>query len=358
MLFGDQAPGGDGGAGGSGGTGGGVNAGAGSPGTAGSDGRADGLGGEGGTGGAGGTVLFTPLAQALIQFVNASRMDMSGTAASLDTPINYNADIYAAVPTLMTANYGFDGYMGVPGLNGTSAVDRAIAAAYNVAWDNVDPALGAAQRAYTSAVSTDNFEAAYGVDLLLGDTMPLVFSNPLVPTTLDPTDFLVSLSDGSQVVPDTAAFLLNLEFNERQTVVIAGAFGNRLQPDDPTALYPVSVEVVEDSTPLQMLTHSGIASAVGLSQAGSNPYVTGNGPRLVAAKLNYFSNLGEGGPIGVSLASQDKSGSDLYGDQAQYRLRLYTSAGFSPDGIASLMPSEFSRYTSSWRPPPTTGRPS
>ena len=64
----------------------------------------------------------------------------------------------------------------------------------------------------------------------------------------------------------------------------------------------------------------------------------------MAAKLNYFSNLGEGGPIGVSLASQNNSGSDLYGSAAQYRLRLYTSAGFSPDGIASLLPAEFSRY--------------
>jgi hypothetical protein len=174
--------------------------------------------------------------------------------------------------------------------------------------------------------------------------MPLVFSHPLLPTTMNPTDFLVSLSDGSQVVPLTAAFLPNLEFNERQTVVISGSFGNRLQPGEPGALYPLSVTVVEDSTPLQMLTSSGILSAVGLTQTSSNPYVTGNGPRLVAAKLNIFSNVGEGGPIGVSLASQNNSGSDLYGSQAQYRLRLYTSAGFSPDGIASLMPSEFSRY--------------
>lgn len=63
----------------------------------------------------------------------------------------------------------------------------------------------------------------------------------------------------------------------------------------------------------------------------------------MAAKLNYFSNLGEGGPIGMSLASQNNSGADLYGSQAQYRLRLYTSAPAS-DGIASLLPGEFSRY--------------
>ncbi len=142
----------------------------------------------------------------------------------------------------------------------------------------------------------------------------------------------------------TAAFLPNLEFNERQSVVIAGYFGNRLQPGDPGALYPVSVTLVDDGSPLQLLTNTEPDSAVGLSAQSSNPYVTGNGPRLATAKLNYFSNLGEGGPIGVSTASQNNSGADLYGSQAQYRLRLYTSAGFSPDGIASLLPSEFSRY--------------
>ncbi len=287
---------------------------------------------------------MTPLAGPLLQFVNASRADTSGTAASLQTPINFNADIFTVAPVLMTANYGFEGYLGVPGLNGTGDADRDIAAAYNVAWETLDPALGAAQRAYTSAVSTDNVNAVYGVDLLLADTMPLVFSNPILPTTLNPTDFLVTLSDGSQVTPLMAAFLPNLEFNERQTVVIAGSFGNRLQPTDPGALYPVSVQVVDDGTPLRLLAAAGLVSAVGLSAASSNPYVTGNGPRLVAAKLNYFSDLGEGGPIGVSLASQNNSGSDLYGSQAQYRLRLYTSAGFSPDGIASLLPGEFSRY--------------
>ena len=348
LVFGNQALGGAGGLGGSGGDGGGVNPGSGSAGDAGGTGSTDGAGGSGGVGGiggtAGGTVIVTPLADQLIGFVNASRTDTSGTAASLLTPINYNADIFAATPSIITANYGFDGYMGVPGMNGTSGTDRAIAGFYNVAWETLDPALNAAQRAYTSGVSTDNITAVYGVDLLLADTIPVVFSNPVLPTTVNPTDFLITLSDGSQVAPLTAAFLPNLEFNERQTVVIAGYFGNRLQPGDPAALYPVSVTIVDDGSPLQLLTNTGPVSALGLSVASSNPYVTGNGPRLVVAKLNYFSNLGEGGPIGVSQASQNNSGADLYGSQAQYRLRLYTSAGFSPDGIAGLLPSDFSRY--------------
>lgn len=348
ILLGIQAAGGGGGTGGTGGAGGGVDPGSGASGEVGSAGAADGAGGSGGSGGtggtAGGTSRFTPLADALVQFVNASRADMSGTAASLLTPINYNADIFATTPALITANYGFEGYIGVPGLDGTTEQYRKLAAQFNIAWDQIDPSLGASQRAYYSAVSTSEASSIYGVDLYLADTIPLVFTNPILPTTMSPADFLVTLSDGSQVTPLAASFLPNLEFNERQCVVLDGEFGNRIQPGDPGALYPVSVTVVDDGTPLQLLTNSGLVSAVGLSQSSANPYVAGNGPRLVAAKLNYFSNLGEGGPIGVGLASQDNSGSDLYGSQAQYRLRLYTSAGFSPDGIASVLPSEFSRY--------------
>ena len=289
-------------------------------------------------------VRFTPLAQPLLDFVEQSRRDLSSTAASLLTPINYNADLFGETPVLLTGNYGFEGYIGVPGLTGTDAASQQVAADFNVAWQALNPALGAAQRAYTSAISTDDASSMYGVDLVLADTMPLVFSLPLLPTRLDGTDFRVTLNDSSQVTPQSAAFLPNLEFNERQTVVIAGAFGNRLQPGDPAARYPVSVTVVNDGSPLELLSARGPVSAVGLNVASSNPYVSGNGPILVAAKLNHISNLGEGGPIGVSLASQDNSGLDLYGDQAMFRLRLYTSAGFSPDGIASLLPSQFDRY--------------
>ncbi|HEY7802905.1 MAG TPA: DUF4214 domain-containing protein, partial [Orrella sp.] len=67
------------------------------------------------------------------------------------------------------------------------------------------------------------------------------------------------------------------------------------------------------------------------------------GPRLLAAKLDAYSDLGEGSPS-WQTASTENSGSDLYGTQAAYRLRLYTSAGFSPDGIASISPDDFAKF--------------
>ena len=135
-------------------------------------------------------IRFTPLADPLLRYVNTSRADLSGTTASLLTPINYNADIFAATPTLLTGNYGFEGYLGIPGLSGTGTTAQATAAANNVAWQNIDPSLNAAQRAYSSAVSDSNALSVYGLPLLRADTLPLVFSHPVLPTNLNGSDFV------------------------------------------------------------------------------------------------------------------------------------------------------------------------
>jgi hypothetical protein len=102
------------------------------------------------------------------------------------------------------------------------------------------------------------------------------------------------------------------------------------------------VGIVLDATPLEMVGPNGPISPVGIAIDSLNPYVQGNGPKIVAAKLDRFSDLGEGAPLWLTT-NQNNSGVDLYGDQAQFRLRIYTSAGFSPDGIASLLPTEFGR---------------
>lgn len=287
---------------------------------------------------------YTAWADPLLNYINADLANTSGEATSVLTPINYNADLFANEAKFLTGNYGFDGYLGVPGLQSNNA--QQAAAQYNVAWESVDSSLNPSSRALTSGVSVIGASSSYGANLLLQDTIPLVLSYPVLPTTLDGdgSDFEVTLNDGSIVTPLVASLLPNLEYNERQTVVIIGDFGNRLQPGETGARYPVSVRVVNDNTPLQMLSAKGPVNAVGLSIASQNSYVEGNGPKLVAAKLNSFSPIGEGGPSGVGQTSANNNGADLYGERSQYRLRLYTSAGFSPDGIASLLPTDFSNY--------------
>ena len=292
-------------------------------------------------------ITFTPLANNLIATITANKLNTSSKAASLLTPINYSADIFDLTPRMITANYGFDGYMGVPGMGtGTAASNQEVARQYNVSWQYIDKNLypNAGQRAYTSGLDYDTSYSSNEVYMDRADTIPVVFSMPVLPTTVNATDFAVTLNDGSVVTPVVASMIPNLEYNERQTVVLDGEFGNRLQPGQPGALYPISVTIVNDGTPFQLLTTTGPVSIVGTTVASSNPYVLGNGPRLVGAKLNRFSDLGEGAPAILGMVTIRNSGSDLYGSDAQYRLRLYTSAGFSPDGIAGLLPSDYANY--------------
>lgn len=290
-----------------------------------------------------GKLVYGELAQPLLDYLATINADTVPSSAALATNVVLGADFYGAQPRIITANYGFDGYMGVPGLIGTGNAARLAAHAHDVAWQSLDPGLDAPARAHYSAVGVAAFRAIYGVDALLADTIPVVFSHPVLPTSVTPEAFRITLNDGSTVTPVTASLIPNLEYNERQTVVLSGYWGNRVAPGQPGAQYPVRVDVVAADTPMLLLTPHGLAPAVGLGLDSQNPYVLGNGPRLVAAKLNLYSDLGEGGPQSQAN-SVANSGTDLYGQQAEYRLRLYTSAGFSPDGIASIRPDDYGRF--------------
>ncbi|MCK9510991.1 MAG: DUF4214 domain-containing protein [Pigmentiphaga sp.] len=289
------------------------------------------------------TIQYTELAQPLLQYLRHDKLSLIPSSAGLNLALHLGADYYGADPRIITANYGFEGYMGVPGLDGIDAASREAAFAANIAWQELDPALDAAARAYYSAVGYDNFLALYGVAALQGDTIPVVFSHPVLGNTVDPAAFRITLNTGETVTPLTASFLPNTEYNERQTVVLTGYWGNRLGTDDADAVYPVYVDIVATDTPLTLLTADGLVPAVGLGIESQNPYMEGNGPRLVGANLDRISDLGEGAPFWL-LSSNQNSGIDLFGDEAAFRLRLYTSAGFSPDGIASILPDEFGRY--------------
>lgn len=290
-----------------------------------------------------GELVYGELAQPLLDYLAQVNADSVPSSPALATNIVLGADFYGAQPRIITANYGFDGYMGVPGLVGTGNAARLAAHAHDVSWQALDPGLDASARAHYSAVGVATFRALYGVDVLLADTIPVVFSHPVLPASVTPEAFRVTLDDGSTVTPVTASFIPNLEYNERQTVVLTGYWGNRIAPGQPGAQYPVRVDVVAADTAMMLVTPDGLAPAAGLGIESRNPYVPGNGPRLVAAKLNLYSGLGEGGPQSQSN-SVANSGEDLYGERAEYRLRLYTSAGFSPDGIASIRPGDYGRF--------------
>ena len=264
---------------------------------------------------------------------------------SNDTLIN--ADIWDDEPKIFTANYAFEGIQGVEG-----TTKAAIEAAGGTWIDSVPEACSAiVNPARTTTQTPSGVSNMFGYPTYYADAMPIVFSWPVKVTTVGPGDFRLTLNTGEVVYPEVASIAPNLEWNERSTVVVFGEFGNRISPDKPGAVYVEKVEVVDDDqdgTPLMLVGPGGkLFNAVGLSYDASCciPYGPGaKGPTLVAAKLSYFSNDGEYTAADGGAAVYPNSCSDLYGEEVQYRLRMYTSGGFSPDGVSPLLPDDYETF--------------
>lgn len=276
-------------------------------------------------------------ALALLPFpaVATPNPEPSATYRLLMQDILINADLWSETPEILSASYGFEGITGVPG-NKQAVIDA------GGAWQDLEGYENPPYRSQTAAATPAGIAVNYGYPVFYADALPVVFSWPVLPSTVRPQDFLIHLNTGEIVRPEVASIVPNQEYNERNTVVIFGEFGNRLPPGTDGAIYPVKVEIAPDAA-LQLYGKQGAVSAAGLSRDSGNPYTVDGGPTLVGAKLSRMSTLGEGAP--APFAGQlPNDGVTLYGEDAQFRLRVLTTGGFSPDGVTSLMPDAFSQH--------------
>ena len=269
-----------------------------------------------------------------------------------------NADLWTEQPEILGAGLGFTDINGVPDLTVDDLdASKRIATLAGGAWNTPNcaadevPVLGN----YTAVTTPETIEMIWGTPTYFADGYPIEFSWPVVPSTLNPTDFELTLNTGEKVTPDVASIFPNWELNERNTVVIFGQLGNRVSPDAPGLIWPVSLKVVDDGTPLELLGPDGTVSAVGLTfdspppSSYTDPDVAPEdrgGPNLVAAKLSRMSTDGEGWEDGPKFiqGAMPNDGVSLYGDEAQYRLRVLTSGGMTPNGIRGLFPTDFENY--------------
>lgn len=278
------------------------------------------------------------------------------------------SDMWATTPRIMGVSLNFTDIIGVPGLdvsnkNQTLAEARAAVLSAGGAWNDDVTCSAAADWstkpwAYTTAVGTTQYTQAWGAafNAVNWDVVQVQFSWPPRPSTLQGTDFQVTLNDGTTVVPDNATVGPNFEYNEGTTVVMNGpTLGNRLPKSDPGARYPVAVKVLADATPLQLVGPKGrLVSAVGL--AGTNdrtPYddqpadpAKWTGPRMIAAKITRMSTAGEGGPALLASGKLPNDGVAIFGSaKARYRVRIATLGGaFSPDGLRAMYPNEYRSF--------------
>jgi hypothetical protein len=261
------------------------------------------------------------------------------------------SDIYGGInskPRILAASSGFRGIIGIPGLSGSNGIALASAAGAGIVAELVNRDPPAPLRNITSGspvtgVQLGGFSNSAATETLM-DAMPIEFSHPVLPSTVLPKNFRIRLNTGEVVTPLYVAQNPNYDLNERQTVVAYGYFGNRLPSSNPSSRYPVLFEVVGSDTPLQLITPRGLVNGSGLSHSSNNPYDPYNGPTLVGAKLSRLSLAGDY-PSPAFANSIGNHGVEYYGTGANlYRLRLFTSAGFSPNGVSGFKPQEFSRF--------------
>ena len=281
-----------------------------------------------------------------------------------ETPLSYqilrqdvivNADIWARKPEMMAAGLGFTSIVGIPKLSTSDvALSETLTDLAGGTWNNVHCANGQTPplSSYTSASTPAGVRSYYGEDVYYSDGLPVEFSWPIVPSTLDADDFKVRLSNGTSVTPQVTSIWPNFEYNERSVAVLFGHFGNRVPPAEPGAIYPTSVQVVRGSSTLELVgPGSRIVSAVGFSvTTPGSPYTDPRippaergGPTLVAAKLSKMSAVGNTGPR-IFRQNLPNDGVSLYGRQAKFRLRMYTSGGMTPNGVTPLLPTGYDQY--------------
>ncbi len=247
------------------------------------------------------------------------------------------ADYWSDELVILSAGMGFDNIIGVPD-DDLETVREAGGTYY------AEPVCVEPHDPMTSVFSPTTVERGYRGFADYDDGLPVVFSWPVLTSTVHPEDFLFTLNTGEQVVPNSAGLTPNWELNERNVLVVFGDFGNRGRADEPDAVFPVKVEIVDDGTPLVFLGPNGEQSGVGLTwETDATPY--DSGPKLVGAKLNHVGEEPEGeGGFGLlerTLLPNDEFA--LYGG-GDFRVRVLTTGGFSPDGLTGVTPDQYGDF--------------
>jgi sugar lactone lactonase YvrE len=264
------------------------------------------------------------------------------------------ADYWSEEPKILSAGVGFCDIVGVGEIGDVLTKDLVKQA--GGAWLS-DINCGDDENRHTSVSTIDGvatgfiLQTPYGElkDGAIGlDGLPIVFSWPIITSTMDLSDFQLTLNTGEVVVPLAVSPFPNVENNERNVAVIFGEFANRKKSNELGARFPVKCEIVEDETPLMLAgPNNQEVSAVGLTwETTTNPYDDNNGPYLVGAKLNHVGEkaVGEGISSPVSdLVFPPNDEFVIYGE-GDFRLRILTTGGFSPDGVRAVLPTDYEKF--------------
>lgn len=284
---------------------------------------------------------------AIVALVGQPRdLDIGVLRSELHNGELQGADYWGDEPLILSAGMGFGDIIGLPEVN-EETVREAGGSWYGsvMCTSGEEPGGGA----FTSAAGSRQVALAFKGYSEYDDGLPIVFSWPVATETVDLTDFQFTLNTGEIVFANSVGMWPNWELNERNVVVVFGDFGNRGLSSEADVVFPVRLDIVADDTPLLLIGPDGQEfNAVGLSwETDTTPY--DSGPKLVGAKLNAVGDTspGEGGPriiergtLGAFFPNDEFA---LY-DEGDFRIRVLTTGGFSPDGVTGLRPDMFEDF--------------
>jgi hypothetical protein len=267
-----------------------------------------------------------------------------------------DADYWSDEPEILSAGMGFCDIVGIEVGEITEDLVESIGGAWasNNDCDNDSKTFANTRSDVEMAFIVRNpYNGAFKEGAIGLDALPMVLSWPCKTSTIDLDDFKITVSNGDEVTPSAVGVFPNVEISERNTIVMAGEFGNKKPSSDPEARYVTKVEIVGD---LILIGPGGQEfNAKGLAkETFSSPYDPDNGPRLVGAKLNYCDpNVADGPSINLPVAPPGNDEYSLYGDilsqagsdgKVACRLRVLTSGGFSPDGVRGVLPTDYEKF--------------
>lgn len=180
------------------------------------------------------------------------------------------------------------------------------------------------------------------------DNIPICFSFPILPSSVDISQFYLTLNNGMVTKPIVFTFSPNTKLNEKQCIVIGGYFNNKITTG-PNAVYPVSLEIVEGSNGKRMMAvgPNGLYDMTGKNISCSNPYSQSlEIASVILTKYNLpdiYNYLGDIG-CGINAIEDSNSPLSLYSNDAEYRFRIFTKGGYSPNGISSMLPDKYENY--------------
>ncbi|MCR9051916.1 MAG: cadherin repeat domain-containing protein [Phaeodactylibacter xiamenensis] len=268
-----------------------------------------------------------------------------------------DADYWSDEPEILSAGLGFADIVGIE----VDEITEALVESIGGAWASNISCADTGDRTFTNTRS--NLEAVFCVRTPYNDTfkegaigldaLPMVLSWPCKTSTIDLSDFKITVNNGEEITPSAVGCFPNVEINERNTIVLVGEFANKRPSSDPGSRYVTKVEIVGE---LILIGPDGQEfNAQGLfKETFSSPYDANNGPVLVGAKINYCDpNVADGPSIQLPIPRPGNDEYALYGDilaQAQAngevscRIRVLTSGGFSPDGVRGVLPTDYERF--------------